>query len=148
MESAICIQLCLPVMLGGYGFPLPVMNETIELDDEARKVAQRQYCEGDLCWGGNIKLDIEYHGDVHVGSAPMRSDVGRELGIERMEWKVITVTYPQVVNIDQFEVVASEAAKRLGKRLYKKDMGMTQKRMRLHDELYAWKDAAYPMVRG
>ena len=78
----------------------------------------------------------------------MRSDVGRELGIERMEWKVITVTYPQVVNIDQFEVVASEAAKRLGKRLYKKDMGMTQERMRLHDELYAWKDAAYPMVQG
>lgn len=148
MESVVSIQLCLPVMLGGYGFPLPTMNETIDLDEEAQKVAQRQHCDGDLCWGGDVRLDIEYHGDVHVGSAPMRSDVGRELGIERMEWKVITVTYPQVVNIDQFEVVASEAAKRLGKRLYKKDMGMTQERMRLHDELYAWKDAAYPMVRG
>ena len=137
METMTCLLLCLSPMLGGYGLPLPKMNEVIELDEEGRKIARRRHCEGDLCWRAG-KLDIEYHGEVHVGKLQMKSDVGRTLGIEHMDWKVITVTSPQVLDIDQFEVVAKEAAKRLGRRLHPRIVGRTLARQIAHDDLSDW----------
>lgn len=137
METMVYMLLCLPVMLGGYGLPKPEMNAEIPLDDEARIIARRRHCEGDLCWPG-AKLDIEYHGEVHVGAAQMKSDVGRELGIEHMGWRVITVTSPQVLDASQFETVAKEAAARLGKRLRASVFEATAQRNNLRYELEQW----------
>lgn len=137
METMAYVLLCLPVMLGGYGLPKPELNADIPLDDEARVIARRSHCEGDLCWT-DAQLDIEYHGEVHVGAAQMKSDVGRELGIEHMGWRVITVTSPQVLDADQFEVVAKEAALVLGKRLRRSALGLSSQRSALRCELRAW----------
>ena len=137
METMTYLLLCLPPKLGGYGIPKPVMNAKIELDDEGKSIAQRRSCRGDICWP-DPKLDIEYHGDVHVGATQMKSDVGRELGIEHMGWRVITVTGPQVLDMERFEVVVGEVASHLKKRLYPQFMGATQERMTLRDELAQW----------
>ena len=137
METMTYMLLCLPPMLGGYGLPRPVMNEQIPLDDEAKRIARRNDCYGDLCWK-TAQLDIEYYGNVHSGPFKMRDDAGRILGIEHMGWKVITLTCLQVLDIERFEVVAREAAKRLRKRLYPRVVGATQERCRLHDELESW----------
>lgn len=137
METMVYMLLCLPPKLGGYGLPKPVMNAEIPLDEEGRLIAQRRSCWGDLCWVEE-KLDIEYHGDVHVGAAQMKSDVGRELGIEHMGWRVITVTSPQVLDVTRFEVVAKEAASHIKKRLYPQVMGATLNRMALRSELEQW----------
>ena len=137
METMVYMLLCLPVMLGGYGLPKPQMNAVITLDDEARLIAHRRWCEGDLCWP-DAKLDIEYHGEVHVGATQMKSDVGRELGIEHMGWKVITITSPQVLDASQFETVAKEAAARLRKRLRPSVFEATAQRSALRYELNQW----------
>lgn len=137
METMTYMLLCLPAMLGGYGLPKPEMNAEIPLDSEARVIARRRRCEGDLCWVEK-KLDIEYHGEVHVGAAQMKSDVGRELGIEHMGWRVITITGPQVFNTDQFETVAKEAAKRLRKRLRSSTLDATVQRNALRSNLEQW----------
>ena len=137
METMVYMLLCLPVMEGGYGLPKPEMNADIPLDLEAQTIAQRQHCQGDLCWPYH-KLDIEYHGEVHVGAAQMKSDVGRELGIEHMGWRVITVTSPQVFNADRFEVVAKEAASCIGKRLRARVFDATLQRSVLRHELERW----------
>lgn len=137
METMTYMLLCLPVMLGGYGLPKPELNATIPLDDEARAIAKRRHCEGDLCWV-DPKLDIEYHGEVHVGAAQMKSDVGRELGIEHMGWRVITVTSSQVLDADQFEIVAKEAAERIRKRIRSYALEATRQRSNLRYELERW----------
>lgn len=137
METMTYMLLCLPAMMGGYGLPKPELNATIPLNDEAKTIARRQHCEGDLCWP-DVQLDIEYHGEVHVGAAQMKSDVGRELGIEHMGWRVITVTSPQVFDSDQFEVVAKEAAAKIGKRLRKSVLDATLQRGALYHELEQW----------
>ena len=137
METMTYMLLCLPAMLGGYGLPKPEMNATIELNDEARAIAQRRHCEGDLCWP-NAKLDIEYHGEVHVGAAQMKSDVGRQLGIEHMGWRVITVTSPQVLDAAQFETVAKETARCLRKRLRHPTLESTMRHSALQYELERW----------
>ena len=137
METMVYMLLCLPAMLGGYGLPKPELNATILLDDEARIIARRKYCEGDLCWP-SARLDIEYHGDVHVGAAQMKSDVGRELGIEHMGWRVMTITSPQVLDPSQFEVVAKEAARRIGKRLRRPVLDAVLRRNALRYELSQW----------
>ena len=137
METMTYLLLCLPPKIGGYGLPSPELNATIKLDDEAQRIARRRHCMGDLCWP-DCKLDIEYHGEVHTGVANMRSDVGRTLGIEHMGWQVITVTSPQVFDIDEFEVVAKSAAKRIGRKLSSRILGQTPARWELRDELRHW----------
>ena len=137
METMTAMQLHLPPLLGGYGLMRPALNPVIPLDDEARSIARRSWCEGDICWIEQ-KLDVEYNGDVHSGSRKMREDAGRVLGLEHMGFKVVTVTSPQVFDIDQFEVVAKEAAKVLKARLHKRVLGRTLARERLHEELESW----------
>lgn len=137
METMTYMLLCLPVMLGGYGLPKPEMNATIPLNDEARAIARRGHCEGDLCWVG-AKLDIEYHGEVHVGATQMKSDVGRQLGIEHMGWRVMTVTSPQVLDAAQFETVAKEAAAHLRKRLRPAALEAAEQRSALRLRLEQW----------
>ena len=68
----------------------------------------------------------------------MHEDVGRELGIESMKWRVITVTAAQVFSLSQFETVAKEAAAHLRWRLYPRVMGETPERITLHEELESW----------
>ena len=116
-----------------------MMNAEIPLDEEARTIARRSHCQGDLCWpDARPPLDIEYHGEVHVGAAQMKSDVGRELGIERMGWHVMTVTSSQVFDAAQFEIVAKEAAAAIGKRLRPAVFEAMHERNALRYELHRW----------
>ena len=139
METMVYMLLCLPVMLGGYGLPKPEMNAPIPLDEDARAIAGRRDCFGDLCWpDAHPPLDIEYHGEVHVGAEKMKSDVGRELGIEHMGWRVMTVTSAQVFDENRFEVVAIDAAATIGKRLQKAVFEAVQQRGFLRNELHQW----------
>ena len=137
METRVYLQLCLPVMLGGYGLPKAELNYEIKLDEEARRIASQSFCWGDICWPKK-QLDIEYYGDVHAGLEKMRRDAGRVLGIEHMNWRVITVTSLQAFSLDKFEVIAKQAAAHLGCPLRASTLGVTPARMALHDELDAW----------
>lgn len=137
METRTYMQLCLPAMLGGYGLPKAVLNPDIELDEEARRIADQRNCWGDICWPKK-QLDVEYNGGVHAGVAKMRRDAGRVLGIEHMDWRVITVTSPQVFSIGKFEVVAKEVADHIGHVLRPRVLGDTFVRRALHEELDAW----------
>ena len=137
METMTYLLLSLPPRLGGYGLPQPVLNQTIELDAEARTIAQAGHAEGDLCWR-DCKLDIEYNGEVHADPIRMKRDAGRRAGIEHMGWRVITITGPQVFDIAAFEVIATEAAGRMRKRLRAETLGMTDARCALHSDLESW----------
>lgn len=139
METMLYMLLCLPPLLGGYGIPQPVMNAEIELDDEARAMALRHTCYGDLCWpDARPPLDIEYHGEVHVGSAHMKSDVGRELAIEHMGWRVVTITSPQVFDPERFDTVARDVASAVRKRLSNPSPKDLLNRGALRHELKQW----------
>lgn len=137
METKTYMQLCLPPMLGGYGLPKAELNPEIKLDEEARKLTGSYTCYGDICWPDD-RLDIEYYGEVHAGANKMKRDAGRTLGIEHMGWRVLTVTSPQVFDIEKFETVAKAAAAHLGYRLRPHVLGDTFARRALHYELAAW----------
>ena len=137
METMTFMLLCLSPLLGGYGLPKASLNPEIPLDDEARVVAQQRKAQGDICWPDQ-SLDIEYNGEVHAGLQKMREDAGRVLGIESMGWHVITITSPQVFDIDRFEIVAKEAADHLNWYFQKRTLGNTSARRTLHEELESW----------
>ena len=137
METMTSLLLSLPPALSGYGLPQPVLNEYIELDESAQIIAQASHAEGDLCWR-DCTLDIEYNGDVHADPARMKRDAGRRAGIEHMGWRVITITGPQVFNIEAFEVIARDVARHMHRRLHSKTLGMTSARCELHRLLEAW----------
>ena len=137
METRTYMQLCLPVLLGGYGLPRAVLNPEIKLNEEARKISGQRFCWGDICWDDE-HLDVEYNGSVHSGVEKMRRDAGRVLGIEHMGWRVITVTGLQVFDRDKFEVVAKEVAAHLKFTLRSSVLGHTPARIALHEELDLW----------
>lgn len=139
METMVYMLLCLPPMLGGYGLSKPVMNAEIALDDEARAMALRRTCYGDLCWpDAQPPLDIEYHGEVHVGGNQMKSDVGRELAIEHMGWRVITITSPQVFDAARFGTFVRDVASAVRKRLASPTLNNELARDELRHELNQW----------
>lgn len=139
MECVTALQLYLPPKLGGYGIPKPTMNPIIHLDDIARKIAGKRWCEGDACWIEH-KLDLEYNGAVHAGTAQMRSDTGRIIALQHMGWTVIAVTSAQVLDIEQFEAVVDQIAKPLKHRIRSNTRGATLARLRLHEDLSDWLD--------
>ena len=141
METKTYMQLCLPPLLGGYGLTKAELNYEIKFDEEARRISGMRTSWGDICWPDK-HLDVEYNGDVHAGVSKMRQDASRVLGIERMGWRVMTITCYQVFDIDKFEIVAKEAAAHLGHRLRPQNMGRTLERIALHEELDAWMSRA------
>lgn len=137
METMVYMLLCLPIKLGGYGLQKPEMNADIPLDEEARAIARRRSCMGDLCWSNaHPPLGVEYHGGIHANQ--MKSDIGRELGIEHMGWRVMAVTSPQVFDENQFEVFAIDVAAAIGKRLRSAAFDAVGQRSFLRHELHLW----------
>ena len=59
METVLALLLCLPYRLGGYGIEKPQFNYRVDVPTHIRKLADRRYCECDLCWPGS-NLAAEY----------------------------------------------------------------------------------------
>lgn len=109
METVLVMLLCLPVMLGGYGCPWPVMNARIEVKDSYGRTRQR-FC--DLYWP-QMKLAFEYDSAAYhqAGEKWLRDSARRvDLGLSRIE--VVSVAYAHLVN----EAETEELARLIGER--------------------------------
>jgi hypothetical protein len=118
METILSMMLSLPYRLGGYGFPLPLLNHLVEINQGTGK-SSRYYC--DLFWP-DAQVDVEYDSDgFHALPERIAKDAARRNALSSAGITVITVTRGQIVNAGAFNKVASELSKLLKKRLaYKK----------------------------
>ena len=137
METAVVLVLTLPYKRGGYGLPRPELNCRIDLDEDAAKLCDNNYCIADLRWPGEHHLVLEYLGVLsHEGAPKMLADRGRTLALEQMGWDVIEITKDQAMDLAAFDVIARRIAKKLGRRLNKSKCGPTEERKRLFEVLY------------
>lgn len=114
MENALVMLLCLPVMLGGYGCPWPVMNARIEVKDSYVRTQQR-FC--DLYWP-EMKLAFEYDSATYhrAGEKWVRDSVRRvDLGLSHIE--VVSVAYEHLANEVETEKLARLIGERSAKRM-------------------------------
>ncbi|MBQ9043422.1 MAG: hypothetical protein IJ111_11500 [Eggerthellaceae bacterium] len=142
METLVCLLLCAPYRLGGYGLEKPLSNKTIRLSKNARAIARKRNCRIDLLWEGP-RLAVEFLGKYdHASELAFEPDRQRANALVEMSYTVIELTWSQVRNWEAFELIALRIARATGKRIANRDKGLTSKRKALRDGLFAW-NASY-----
>lgn len=117
MESILVSLLCLPRMLGGYGLPKPVMNARVNVKHGGLAASYGSFYLCDLYWP-QARLAVEYDSDfAHTGSERIASDAERRNSLIDAGITVITVTKRQAYSMPQFDDLAHQVARHLGKRL-------------------------------
>lgn len=137
METVLALMLCLPYGLGGYGIERPSLNYHVGVPPSMRSVADRAYCEADLCWP-EVKLCVEYDSaKYHLDPERQESDSQRRNTLVSLGYTVITVSRKQVADGGAFNRLAHQIAMQTGKRLRYRDPEFTRKHLALRDELLA-----------
>ena len=117
MEAVMYLLLCLPRRRGGYGLPQPEMNRTIPLSPKAAQAFGSTYYVGDAVWPRH-KVILEYDGlEGHSGRKRIAHDAGRRDALTAEGYSVFVLTIDQLVNDEQFRIIAHAIAKKLGIRL-------------------------------
>lgn len=138
METVLVLALCLPVALGGYGLPAPLLNHRIDVAPWARDASGKLYYVCDLFWP-DVLLIVEYDSDMfHTGADRIANDAIRRNALTFMGMTVITVTRRQLLNPVELDRVAHVIAKGLGKRLREQGEDGWRKRRDLMDQLLQW----------
>lgn len=136
METRVYLLMCLPKRLGGYGLPKPVINQRIELSEEERTTARRNYFECDLCWGDE-RVVVEYDGHAdHASRIDRDKDSIKRNILLSKRYAVLTLTGGQITNAHAFDGVVRTIAAKLGYRLYGFPKNWEERHMRLRRELF------------
>lgn len=142
METALALLLCLPVSLGGYGLPRPVMNMRIDAAeygcDMTGSLRVPRFFKGDLCWP-EAKLCVEYDSDAHhTGSERIAHDSWRRGELELTGFMVVTVTRRQLYDRAAMDRLVRLLAKRLGLRIRRREEGYEERHRSLR-RMLLWK---------
>lgn len=136
METALVLLLCLPYRLGGYALEQPQLNYRVNVPNRQRKLADRGYCECDLCWPGS-HLAVEYDSALyHLDPERQESDARRRGTLVSLGFTVLTVSRMQVMDGGAFNRLAHQVANLTGKRLRYVDPGFTRAHLALREELF------------
>lgn len=121
-EIDACLLLCLPVMYGGYGCPLPELNGQIKLNPDIARTLGYENCYGDLLWRKK-KCIVEYTSEqYHTGYQKQAQDEMRRSALEAMGYRVFLLTKPQLYNQVAFEGFARPILRLLGRRMPKRTL--------------------------
>lgn len=135
METVLALLLCLPYRLGGYGIEKPQFNYRVDVPTHIRKLADRRYCECDLCWPGS-NLAAEYDSArYHLDPERQESDARRRGTLVSLGFTVLTVSRKQVMDGGAFNRLARQIANLTGKRLRYVDPEFTRAHLALREEL-------------
>lgn len=134
-EIDACLLLCLPVMCGGYGCPVPEMNGHVRLRPSAARALGYEDCFCDLLWR-DARCAVEYTSEMHhTGYGKQAKDEMRRAALEAMGYQVLLLTKPQLYNQVAFEGVARLVLRALGRRMPKRTIEHQSAQYALRKEL-------------
>lgn len=146
-ETALCMLLCMPPRFGGYGLALPELNKRIELSPSAQLVLGNRYFECDLYWVDK-RVAVEYDSaQYHTAQEKQERDAIRRNLLEDAGVRVITATRQQVSDEGQFDKLARQIARAVGKRLRVPKQEHVAERGALRKTVFDW-DVLPPAVSG
>ncbi len=115
-ETKLALVLGLPMMYGGYGLGMPLMNYEIETNAAARSISGRLHLRCDLCWP-QVKLDVEYQSrEMHAGESSRIRDSRRMNALGAMGWTSIGVTNDELDSVHAMDAIADTIRRHIGKR--------------------------------
>lgn len=137
-ETAVCMLFCLPPRFGGYGLALPEMNRRIELSAREQITVGSRYFNCDLFWADR-RVAVEYDSaQYHTAREKQERDAIRRNMLEHKGVRVITATRQQVSEAGQFDKLASQVARAVGKRLRAPKQEHIAERSELRRVLFDW----------
>ena len=129
METTVALSLCLPIRLGGYGLPKPLVNYPVETFDSRKGRKTVRFV--DLCWP-NAHLAVEYNGQgFHTNEDDKTRDAFRQNDLVAEGWTVLAVTKDHYASMERFESLAVQIAARIGYRLRRERLKPFRERRRL-----------------
>ena len=136
METAMAMLLCLPPRMGGYGFPLPRLNQAVAMRRYLRSIPAKRRYVCDLLWkeyGICVEYDSREHHDRTDGQREQTGIRALNLGIARLT--VISVTPRQLYMAGLFDAVARRLAQCMGRRMRIRTEGFACRRQMLRARL-------------
>lgn len=131
-EANVAIVLVLPERMGGYGLPLPVLNEPVL----ASKAGEQEERRPDILWR-EFKLIVEYLGDAfHNRSDRFGPDAARKVHLQEAGYTVIDLTRYQTTRKEELESVVTTIRKRMGLKPLQQDEAFVRRNAELRRELF------------
>lgn len=128
METKLAMVLSLPRRKGGYGLPLPLMNH--------RACARGRTFYLDICWP-KARIGGEYDSrQFHSGADRNIHDSQRRNALADEGFTIVTITAPELRNLDAFDGIAVQFAKALGVRIRTSAPDYRLKQHQLWNELF------------
>ena len=137
-ETALYMLLCLPPRFGGYGIALPELNKRIELDEHEQLMVGVHHFDCDLYWhdaGVAVEYDSARH---HTREEKQERDAIRRNMLQYKDTQVIVATRKQVNSPAQFDNLARQVAREVGKRLRPFKGEHIEARRTLRKTLFDW----------
>ena len=140
-ETQAAMLLTLPRILGGEGFTGFECNYHLRLTKAAQRIANKEYVVIDLFHEGDEEghppLAIECQGKlVHDGVDPGISDANRMAALQTMGIDVLPLSYRQIADPINFDLVVKLIAKKTGSRLLQKSKRLIDKQDKLRREIF------------
>lgn len=133
-ESQIALEMILSHRLGGYGLPMPRLNERIPLEGSARRAAGVREIVPDFYWP-EAGVVLEYDSDAfHVEAERREHDIRKLNAYEMMGLRVLSLTRRQFSDQLQFACVMEE----LGNMLRCEKHGLTANQQRKRAQLHGF----------
>ena len=116
-ESTLAELLTLPYLHGGSKFEHPAMNAVIPIPARSRWTTNRSSLRCDLLWPDK-RVAVEYDSTLcHTGAERIADDASRKNTLEALGFTVVTATWKQVENYQEYNRFAQILAKHLRTRI-------------------------------
>ena len=139
-EAQASMLLSLPRSKGGEGFSNFVNNERIPLSKNARRICSKTACYADLLFdvpGAASPLIVECQGKVvHDDYAAATSDSDRMTALQQMGFTVMPLTYRQIAERANFDVVRRMVARQIGVTYRNKSAEETRREIDLRRNIF------------
>lgn len=139
-EAQLSLLLAVSRCKGGEGVTSFANNVRIALSGKASRIANRSCCYADLLFekaGPNKPLVVECQGKiVHNNRGSALSDSDRATALQQMGFNVLLLTYPQIANEKNFEIVKRLIFKEAGLRYREKSLRQLDAQRDLRRELF------------
>ncbi|MBM6906141.1 hypothetical protein H6A29_07885 [Collinsella tanakaei] len=134
-EANVVIVLVLPGHMGGYGLPLPTMNEPVV----ACKAGEQEERRPDILWK-EFMLIVEYLGDeFHNRSDRFGLDAARKAHLLEAGYTVLDLTRYQTLRKNELESVVATIRKHMGLKPMRQTKDFQSKNVELRQELFGTK---------
>ena len=117
METALTMLLTLPYKLGGYGFPLPLLNCPVHVPVNNRRIKAKSKYYCDIYWP-DMQVDVEYDSDYyHTNDERIAKDAIRRNALSSVGVTVVTVSRMQINSTAELRSVAVVLGRLFNKQL-------------------------------